>query len=152
MRPAGRPASTGFSQRTNLPTAEQLVRRVVGALYWQLWRRAKYCPYEETENQPTFFGEAAAVERRRIVLRRMSQIYLSERGNRPGEVRGPDSGTEGAKAEAFPSSPHLSVSARPRFRRSVSSTLPQSADPTNPLRNWRWRRTRGLELSRQVIP
>jgi hypothetical protein len=54
-----------------------------------------------------FGGEAAAVERRRIVLRRVLQICLSERGDGRGKARGHEIGTEGAKAEAFPPSPHL---------------------------------------------
>jgi hypothetical protein len=51
--------------------------------------------------------EAAAVERRRVVLRGLSQIHLSERGNRPGKAPGLDISTEGAKAEAFPPSPRI---------------------------------------------
>lgn len=45
MRPGDRPASTEFSPRTNLQTAERLLRREGGRPAGQLWRRAKFYPY-----------------------------------------------------------------------------------------------------------
>jgi hypothetical protein len=71
MRLADRPTSTGFSPRTNLPTAEQLVRRGIGRSAGDDGGEPNFYPYEEAKNQPTFIGEAAAVERRRVVLRRL---------------------------------------------------------------------------------
>jgi hypothetical protein len=104
MRPA---ANTEFSPRTNLQTAKRLGRREVGRSAGNFGGELNFIEYEEAKNQPTYIGEAAVVERRRVVLRGLSQIHLSERGHRPGKAPGLDSSTEGAKAEAFPPSPRL---------------------------------------------